>query len=53
MDWRSWCRLCGNYETIVKIEPEVEDIAAKLSVRNQKPLFPIFLDDLSSHRFDF
>lgn len=32
MDWRSWCRLCGNYETIVKIEPEVEDIAAKLCV---------------------
>lgn len=32
MDWRSWCRLCGNYETIIKIEPEIEDIAAKLSV---------------------
>lgn len=30
MSWQSWCRLCGNYETIVKIEPEIQEIAAKL-----------------------
>jgi hypothetical protein len=33
MDWQNWCRLCGavdGRETIVKLEPEVLEIAAKL-----------------------
>lgn len=34
MDWRNWCRLCGNYDAIMKVEPEIEEIAAKLIVVN-------------------
>lgn len=30
MDWQSWCRLCGNFETILKIEPEIQEVALKL-----------------------
>ncbi|CRK86962.1 CLUMA_CG000778, isoform A [Clunio marinus] len=32
MDWQNWCRLCGNNETIIKIEPEVEELASKLNI---------------------
>lgn len=32
LDWRSWCRLCGNFEVSEKIEPEIEKIAEQLFV---------------------
>lgn len=33
MDWRNgWCRLCGNTETILKVEPEIVEVASKLDV---------------------
>lgn len=49
MDWRSWCRLCGSYETIVKIEPEVEDIAGKLCVFTRT----YFLQEPQSNLYQF
>lgn len=35
MDWRNWCRLCGNYETMLKIEPDIAEIIQQVfSVNN-------------------
>lgn len=35
MDWRNWCRLCGNYETMLKIEPDIGEIIQQVfSVNN-------------------
>ena len=33
MDWQNWCRLCGNFETLSKADPEIIEIAKNLNTQ--------------------
>lgn len=33
MDWQNWCRLCGNFDTISKIDAEIIEIMKNLNTQ--------------------
>lgn len=30
LNWKNWCRLCGNFEVNDKIEPDIEHIVEQI-----------------------
>lgn len=43
MDWRHWCRLCGNDDSLIKIEITEIEIAKKLGVKKIQFFFNNYL----------
>jgi len=33
MDWQNWCRLCGNFEALSKVDPEIIEIVKNLNTQ--------------------
>lgn len=53
MDWTNWCRLCGNYESLSKIDPEIIEIVKTLNLEVNYAILIFKTKTLSKDKFNF